>query len=93
MRSTAGHQVFQLSEAAGLLLGDRTDARRGRAELVQHDGGTPLRNTASTIMPFQVNWTVHQIRFNQVLPNLALARLIRRHRSVSEHESGNACGR
>ena len=36
MRGTAGRRVFQLSEVTSLRLGDRTDARRGRAEPVQH---------------------------------------------------------
>ena len=37
VRGKAGQQVFELSEAAGLLLGDRADAGRGRAEPVSHD--------------------------------------------------------
>ena len=36
-RGTEQHQVFQLAEAVGRRLGDRTDARRGRAEPIQHD--------------------------------------------------------
>ena len=36
-RGTAQRQEFQLAEAASRRLDDRTDARRGRAEPIQHD--------------------------------------------------------
>lgn len=36
-RGAAQHPVFQLAEALGQRLGDRTDARRGRAEPTQHE--------------------------------------------------------
>ena len=36
-RGAAQHPVFQLAEAVGQRLGDRTDARRGRAEQIQHE--------------------------------------------------------
>ena len=37
VRGTVGRQAFRLSEATDLRLGDRNDARQGRAEPVQHD--------------------------------------------------------
>ena len=36
-RGAAQHQVFQLAEAVGQRFGDRTDARRGRAEPIRHE--------------------------------------------------------
>ena len=38
----------------------------------------------------QGDHAVHQTSFDQILPNLALARLGGRHRAVGEHESGRA---
>ena len=37
LRGTARQQVFHLSEATSLQLGDRTDAHRGGVERIQHD--------------------------------------------------------
>jgi len=41
----------------------------------------------------QRHHAVHEVRLDEVLANLALARLVGRHRAVGEHEAGDASGR
>ena len=73
------HGTLRRDSLLALLAGRKDLTGQGRKR--KRDRAAPLASAATLK------------RFDQVLSDLALARLIRRHRSVGKHEPGNTSGR